>query len=107
MNMMFGTKKVAKPTPAKPAPTKPAAKSTPAKKPTPPKPTPVKKAAPVKKSAPAPAPVKKAASGDFAYGLVGSDVEAPQFDPFKLSVGRPAETVYWYRAAELKVFYVC
>lgn len=71
-----------------------------------------------KKAAPAPAPVKgktvgktvskntvskKSASSDFAYGLVGSDVEVPNFDPFGLSSGKSEETVQWYRAAELKV----
>ncbi len=48
-------------------------------------------------------PIKKAVSG-FAGGLVGSDVEAPNFDPLQLSVGRNEETLAWYRAAELKVF---
>jgi hypothetical protein len=86
-------------------------------------PAPVKKVAPapVKKVAPAtspakkftppikPAPAKKVASiakaptsSSFAYGLVGSDLEAGEFDPFKLSVGRSPETISWYRAAELK-----
>jgi hypothetical protein len=41
---------------------------------------------------------------DFAYGLVGSDVELGEFDPFGLSAGRSEETVNWYRAAELKVY---
>jgi hypothetical protein len=40
---------------------------------------------------------------DFCYGLVGSDIEAGQFDPFDLSTGRTEETINWYRAAELKV----
>lgn len=40
---------------------------------------------------------------DFAYGLVGSDVESPNFDPLQLSAGRSEETVNWYRSAELKV----
>lgn len=57
-------------------------------------------------------PAKKGAVGkkvaskvtnDFAYGLVGSDVESPNFDPLQLSAGRSEETVNWYRAAELKV----
>lgn len=39
----------------------------------------------------------------FAYGLVGSDVEAPNFDPLQLSAGVSPETMDWYRAAELKV----
>jgi hypothetical protein len=43
---------------------------------------------------------------DFAYGLVGSDVEAPNFDPLQLSSGRSEETVNWYRAAELKVYWL-
>lgn len=42
-------------------------------------------------------------SMEFANGLVGSDVEAPEFDPFQLSAGRSEETLNWYRAAELKV----
>lgn len=49
------------------------------------------------------APVKKMAASGFAAGLVGSDVEAPEFDPLQLSVGRSEETLSWYRAAELKV----
>lgn len=48
---------------------------------------------------PVPAPV---VSG-FANGLVGSDVEAPEFDPLNLSAGVSEETLNWYRAAELKV----
>eukprot|EP00599_Poterioochromonas_sp_BG-1_P014345 CAMPEP_0173163066 /NCGR_PEP_ID=MMETSP1105-20130129/19695_1 /TAXON_ID=2985 /ORGANISM="Ochromonas sp., Strain BG-1" /LENGTH=324 /DNA_ID=CAMNT_0014083043 /DNA_START=78 /DNA_END=1052 /DNA_ORIENTATION=+ len=46
-----------------------------------------------------PSPV---ASSGFLGGLVGSDVEAPDFDPFQLSAGRDEETIAWYRAAELK-----
>lgn len=49
------------------------------------------------------APVKQTVSSGFAGGLVGSDVEAPEFDPLQLSVGRSEETLAWYRAAELKV----
>lgn len=62
------------------------------------------------KKAPAPAPSKvqqKAPPApvvpQFANGLVGSDVEAPEFDPLQLSAGRSEETIAWYRAAELKV----
>jgi hypothetical protein len=44
---------------------------------------------------------------DFCYGLVGSDIEAGQFDPFDLAAGRSEETINWYRAAELKVQYTC
>lgn len=47
--------------------------------------------------------VSKAMSSGFANGLVGSDVEAPEFDPLQLAAGRSAETLNWYRAAELKV----
>jgi hypothetical protein len=56
-----------------------------------------------------PAPSKKVAAkkvvkvNEFAYGLVGSDIEVPNFDPLQLSAGRSEETVNWYRAAELKV----
>jgi hypothetical protein len=57
------------------------------------------KSAPKGKSA----PVKQSMSSGFAGGLVGSDVEAPEFDPLQLSVGRSEETLAWYRAAELKV----
>ena len=57
-----------------------------------------KEAAPSKKAAP-----KKVVKPEFAYGLVGSDVEVPNFDPLQLSAGRSEETVNWYRAAELKV----
>lgn len=59
-----------------------------------------------KKAAKAPAPVKKTAPPvpvGFANGLVGSDVEAPEFDPLNLSTGISPETLNWYRAAELKV----
>lgn len=44
---------------------------------------------------------------DFCYGLVGSDIEAGQFDPFDLSTGRTEETINWYRAAELKHARIC
>ncbi len=54
------------------------------------------------KAAPAPTP-----SSFFAGGLVGSDVEVPDWDPFKLSEGRSAETLSWYRAAELKHARIC
>lgn len=50
------------------------------------------------------------ASSGFLGGLVGSDVEAPEFDPFQLSAERSEETINWYRAAELKVrdeFSIC
>lgn len=60
-----------------------------------------KKEAPPSKKGPAKA-VKKVVN-EFAYGLVGSDVESPNFDPLQLSAGRSEETVNWYRAAELKV----
>ena len=96
-------------------------------------PAPVKKATPVppKKVVAAPAPPKRVfassnsdlpaifltgypsgkidATGKVAYrssfagGLVGADVEAGEFDPFKLSQGVSSETLEWYRAAELKV----
>jgi hypothetical protein len=56
----------------------------------------------------APEPVKKvvpqvAVATGFANGLVGSDVEAPEFDPLNLAAGASPETINWYRAAELKV----
>jgi hypothetical protein len=64
-------------------------------------PAPVKKAAaPVKKSSPAPAPF--VSSGSFAYGLIGADVEAGEFDPLGFSTQVDQKTVEWYRAAELK-----
>jgi|EP00624_Nannochloropsis_granulata_P005370 light-harvesting complex I chlorophyll a/b binding protein 1 len=40
-------------------------------------------------------------------GLVGSDVEIPEFDPLGLSKGKDDETLGWYRAAELKHGRVC
>jgi hypothetical protein len=51
-----------------------------------------KEAAPAKKGA-----AKKAVSKvpEFAYGLVGSDIESPNFDPLQLSAGRSEETVNW------------
>jgi len=72
--------------------------------------------APSKGGKAAPAPSKKAAapvksvapvSSGFAGGLVGSDVEAPEFDPLQLSAGRSEETLAWYRAAELKHARIC
>jgi hypothetical protein len=65
----------------------------------------------LKKKEAAPAPkggkgkVQKVVVPDFAYGLVGSDVEAGNFDPLELSAGRSEETVNWYRSAELKVVF--
>jgi hypothetical protein len=63
------------------------------------------------KKAPAPAPSKKStpssSSSSFAYGLIGSDLEVPNFDPLKLSEGKSEETILWYRAAELKHGRVC
>ncbi|CEM00977.1 unnamed protein product [Vitrella brassicaformis CCMP3155] len=41
-------------------------------------------------------------------GLVGSDIEAPNFDPWKLAAGDlEPETLSWYRAAELKHGRIC
>lgn len=54
---------------------------------------------------PAPAPVSYSSS--FAGGLVGSDVEAPEFDPLQLSATVSEETLLWYRAAELKHARIC
>ena len=59
----------------------------------------IQAAAPGKKAAPKPA-VRK--DDNFAGGLIGSDVEALAFDPWKLSADRDAEGLAWYRAAELK-----
>jgi hypothetical protein len=59
---------------------------------------PVKKVATAIKKAAAPAPV---ANTDFAIAF-GSDVEAPFWDPAQLAADKPAETIEWYRAAELK-----
>ncbi|KAJ1415738.1 chlorophyll a/b-binding protein domain-containing protein [Ochromonadaceae sp. CCMP2298] len=44
---------------------------------------------------------------EFANGLVGSDVEAPMFDPLSLSADASEETISWYRAAELKHARIC
>lgn len=60
------------------------------------------KAVAVKKVSPAPT----LASG-FAGGLVGADIEVGPFDPLGLSSSVSAETLYWYRAAELKHGRVC
>jgi len=38
----------------------------------------------------------------FAGGLVGNDIDAPNFDPLGLSKTADDETLKWYRAAELK-----
>ena len=63
----------------------------------------------MKKASPAPAKkVTKApatpfvASGNFAYGLAGSDVELGEFDPLGFSTQADEATVNWYRAAEIK-----
>jgi len=45
--------------------------------------------------------------GDFAGGLIGSDVETPKFDPWGLSADTDEATLGWYRAAELKHGRVC
>jgi len=56
----------------------------------------------------APAPVKAVASSNaFTAGLLGSSVEAPDFDPLELSFGRSEETLAWWRASELKHGRVC
>lgn len=60
-----------------------------------------------KAPAPTPAPAPAPAPAGFAYGLVGSDIEAPEFDPLSLSAGRSLETIQWYRAAELKHARIC
>lgn len=113
----------------KKAPTPAPVKSTPSKKTsTPLKPEPVKKVTakpqPVKaKSVPTktvptktvstktvPTKAKAAppaASSSFAFGLVGADLEAGEFDPLELSKGRSEETINWYRAAELKHSRIC
>lgn len=93
-------KKVAAPLPKPPAPKKVAA---PAPKPA--APAPKKAAAPAPKSV-TPAKTFQASSG-FASGLIGSDIEAGEFDPLELSAGRSAETLAWYRAAELKHGRIC
>ncbi len=64
-----------------------------------------KSAPPAKQVKAAPAPVPVVPS--FAGGLVGSDVEAPEFDPFQLSAGASEEKLQWYRAAELKHARIC
>jgi hypothetical protein len=56
------------------------------------------------------APAKKVVAApvsSFAGGLIGSSVEAPEFDPLSLSAGRSDETIAWYRASELKHGRVC
>jgi hypothetical protein len=70
-------------------------------------PVPVKKLVPVPVKKAAPAPIKSVSSSGFAYGLVGSDIEAPEFDPLQLSAGQSEETLNWYRAAELKHARIC
>ena len=108
----FG-KKAAAPAPAKkaaaPAPAKKAAAPAPAKKAAP---APVKRSVPTNSgSVPAifltgyPSGYKSTGApvSSFAGGLVGADVEAGEFDPWKLSQGVSTETLNWYRAAELKV----
>jgi len=37
-----------------------------------------------------------------AEGLVGSDIEYPEFDPWGFTKGISEEKLFWYRAAELK-----
>jgi len=39
---------------------------------------------------------------DEAIGLVGTDIEYPEFDPWGLTKGADADKIAWYRAAELK-----
>merc|ERR1719440_864655 len=39
---------------------------------------------------------------DDAVGLVGTDIEYPEFDPWGLTKGADADKIAWYRAAELK-----
>jgi hypothetical protein len=46
------------------------------------------------------------ADGNLA-GLVGSDVEAPNWDPLNLADQVSDETLQWYRAAELKHARIC
>jgi hypothetical protein len=65
-----------------------------------------KEAAPAKGAKGGKKVAAKQVVNDFAYGLVGSDVEAPNFDPLQLSAGRSEETVNWYRSAELKVYWL-
>lgn len=88
--------KKAAPAPAKkaaPAPVKKAA-AAPAKKASP---APVKKSTTPLKKAAAPAPVNTGFAIQF-----GTDVEAPFWDPAQLAADKPAETIEWYRSAELK-----
>eukprot|EP00596_Hydrurales_sp_CCMP1899_P007667 CAMPEP_0119041222 /NCGR_PEP_ID=MMETSP1177-20130426/11403_1 /TAXON_ID=2985 /ORGANISM="Ochromonas sp, Strain CCMP1899" /LENGTH=199 /DNA_ID=CAMNT_0007007087 /DNA_START=156 /DNA_END=755 /DNA_ORIENTATION=+ len=66
-----------------------------------------KEAAPAKGAKGGKKVAAKQVVNDFAYGLVGSDVEAPNFDPLQLSAGRSEETVNWYRSAELKHGRIC
>jgi len=37
-----------------------------------------------------------------AEGLVGTDIEYPEFDPFGLTKDISEDKIFWYRAAELK-----
>ena len=37
-----------------------------------------------------------------AQGLVGSDIEYPEFDPWGFTKDISEEKLFWYRAAELK-----
>jgi len=39
---------------------------------------------------------------DEAIGLVGTDIEYPEFDPWGFTKGANSEKIAWYRAAELK-----
>jgi len=39
---------------------------------------------------------------DEAVGLVGTDIEYPEFDPWGLTKDADADKIAWYRAAELK-----
>jgi len=39
---------------------------------------------------------------DEAVGLVGTDIEYPEFDPWGFTKGADSERIAWYRAAELK-----
>ena len=44
----------------------------------------------------------KMALYDEAEGLIGSDIEWPDFDPWELSKGASEDDMFWYRSAELK-----
>lgn len=55
----------------------------------------------------APAAPQRVAPSGFSYGIVGSDIEAGEFDPLSLSAGKSEETIAWYRAAELKHGRIC